>query len=63
MELAQPLQELARTGVPNVPVLAGANLDEGTMFVSDSPPLDMCTATAEDVVQWSLGLYGDVLGQ
>ena len=62
IELAEPLQQLARTGVPDIPVLAGANLDEGTMFIGDTPPLDMCTATADDVVQWSTTLYGAELG-
>ena len=47
--------------MPNVTVLLGSNLDEGTIFMYLTPVLG-CTANATDFRAWSSAFYGDALG-
>ena len=62
VELAAPLQQLARGVLPNgVAVLAGSNLDEGTEFMSEAFPIE-CNASAAELLSWSVLQFGPVLG-
>ena len=47
--------------MPNVTVLLGSNLDEGTIFMYLTPELG-CTANATDFRAWASAFYGDALG-
>lgn len=46
---------------PNVSVLLGSNLDEGTEFMYLAPPIN-CNATAVDFSAWAVSFYGPTLG-
>lgn len=65
VELVAPIAELARLPLPHAAappdVLAGSNLDEGTEFIHDCPPL-MCNATTADFITWAEALFGPALG-
>ena len=64
VELSVPLSELSRSkdALPKgVALLAGANLDEGTEFMSEAPPLG-CDATDADFLAWATKFYGQELG-
>jgi carboxylesterase type B len=64
VELSVPLSELSRSkdALPkNVALLAGANLDEGTEFMMEAPPL-ACDATDAEFLEWSTKFYGPELG-
>jgi acetyl esterase/lipase len=50
---AAPTSPAAPLLAPGVPVLGGSNLDEGTMFMHDSPPIAK-NATFEDFEQWAV---------
>jgi len=63
VELAAPLATLARGPVPRgVELLAGSNLDEGTMFMSECPAIP-CDASEEDLKAWAVRMYGADLGR
>ena len=64
VELSEPLSELSRSKdalSKGVALLAGANLDEGTEFMADAPPL-ACDATDSEFLAWSTQFYGPKLG-
>ena len=63
VELTAPLQELVRSSVPpGTELLGGANLDEGTEFMSSTPPL-ACDASELDFKNWAMELFGKSLGE
>eukprot|EP00038_Savillea_parva_P031306 m.84853 g.84853 ORF g.84853 m.84853 type:complete len:316 (-) comp9610_c0_seq5:269-1216(-) len=63
VELLAPLQEVVRTSVPaGTELLAGANLDEGTEFMSSCPPIP-CNASNATFLEWAKELFGDDLGE
>jgi len=62
VELAAPLAELARgPAPPGVALLAGSNLDEGTMFMSECPAI-ACNASEEQFKAWAVKAFGQSLG-
>ena len=62
VELGAPLQELVRRGLPpGVDVLAGSNLDEGTEFMTDTPPI-ACNASDQGLLAWAAVQFGADLG-
>lgn len=63
VELPAPLQLLTRqqSNVLDIPMLGGANLDEGTEFMGLTPPL-ACNATEQQFIQWALHFFGPNLG-
>mmetsp|Transcript_131556 Transcript_131556/g.409009 ORF Transcript_131556/g.409009 Transcript_131556/m.409009 type:complete len:573 (+) Transcript_131556:3-1721(+) len=63
VELAAPLAALARGPVPSgVGLLAGSNLDEGTMFMDECPAI-ACNASEADFEAWAVKMYGADLGR
>jgi len=42
-------------------LLAGSNLDEGTEFMSSTPPIK-CNASEAEFLEWAKMLFGDALG-
>ena len=46
---------------PGVPLLAGSNMDEGTIFMSLVPTI-RCNASADDFLAWANAFYGPTLG-
>eukprot|EP00039_Didymoeca_costata_P011207 m.156348 g.156348 ORF g.156348 m.156348 type:complete len:658 (-) comp15098_c0_seq14:72-2045(-) len=62
VELPAPLAVLTR-GKPqsNVSVIAGSNLDEGTMFIGYTNPLD-CNASKLGLSYWASIFYGESIG-
>lgn len=62
VELLADLQEVVRDSVPaGTELLGGANLDEGTEFLSSCPPIS-CNASVADFTKWSIELFGEDLG-
>jgi len=62
VELHMPLAELAMSAPPkDIDILAGSNLDEGTMFMSECPPLP-CNATEMQFKAWAIKMFGAELG-
>ena len=62
VELSLPLQERARGPMPaGVAVLSGSNLDEGTEFMDETPPLP-CNASAAQFDRWAVQQFGPELG-
>jgi len=62
VELAVPLQQLARGPLPKgVDVLAGSNLDEGTEFMDYLTNI-RCNATRAELDAWLARQFGDALG-
>lgn len=53
VELRRPFTELVAEGnlAENVDVIVGTNLDEGTEFMSETPPLN-CNATEDELIAW-----------
>ena len=47
---------------PGVPILAGSNRDEGTIFMGLTPRLRCRTATASALSDWANAFYGAELG-
>jgi hypothetical protein len=46
---------------PGVPLLAGSNMDEGTIFMGLVPTI-RCNASADDFLAWANAFYGPTLG-
>jgi len=63
VELKVPLPERVRdnSAMPAVDLLGGANLDEGTEFMSLCPDIS-CDASEEEFEKWSVTFYGGKLG-
>jgi len=58
VELKAPLGAISVSAVPpNVAVLAGSNLDEGTMFMYMAPKIS-CNATEHEFSEWAVKMYG-----
>ena len=51
----------AKQLAPDVPVLTGSNMDEGTIFMMLTPRLT-CQASASDFGEWATAFYGASLG-
>jgi len=61
VELTAPLPELVRKTSVTVDVLGGGNMDEGTEFMSLSPPI-ACDASYEDFQEFCRIQFGAALG-
>ena len=62
VEMSKSITDLIAEGriAPNVDVLIGSNLDEGTVFMSLTPHLT-CSASEADLSKWAQTFYGDAL--
>jgi carboxylesterase type B len=47
---------------PGVAILAGSNMDEGTIFMGLTPRLRCDKSTAKDLEEWAVAFYGPTLG-
>ena len=64
VELKQPLDKVVQDAskfVPGMDLLSGANLDEGTEFMSVASPIP-CDANDNDLLTWSNSMFGPILG-
>lgn len=62
VELSESLQSRARTSIPpNVNILGGSNLDEGTEFMYLTPRIK-CNANASVLNAWTIEQFGPSLG-
>ena len=56
------IPRIANGQVAKVPILAGSNMDEGTIFMGLTPRLT-CEATEKQLAEWAIAFYGEEIGE